>query len=80
MTWMCVMLTRYEIKLDKHIRLQDTFQQAFLEAGGPKAAAMFQNDPSDDEYGFYFTPGLKATLDPPIEDGPPRTISPIFEK
>ena len=56
MSWMRVLLNRDDINAGKHIRLQDAFQQAFLAAGGPKAAAMFQNDPSDDEYGFYFTP------------------------
>ena len=56
MRWKRVLLTRDDINAGKHIRLQDAFEQAFLAAGGPKAAAMFQNDPSDDEYGFYFTP------------------------
>ncbi len=56
MSWKRVLLTRDDINAGKHIRLQDAFQQTFLAAGGPKAAAMFQNDPSDDEYGYYFTP------------------------
>ena len=79
MSWMCVILTRYEIKLEKHIRLQDAFEQAFLAAGGPNAAAMFQNDPSDDEYGFYFTPAAVeifsaalGTLNATECDAPPR--------
>ena len=79
MTWMCVMLTRDEVKLEKHIRLRDAFQQAFLAAGGPKAAAMFQNDSSDDEFGFYFTPAAVeifsaalGTLTATECDAPPR--------
>ncbi len=56
MSWMRVMLTRDDINAGKHIRLQDAFEQVFLAAGRPKAAAMFQNDPSDDEYGYYFSP------------------------
>ncbi len=67
MSWKRVLLTRNDIKLGKHSRLQDAFQQAFLAARGPKAAAMFQNNPSDDEYGFYFSPAaveiFAATLE-----------------
>ena len=67
MRWKRVLLTRDDINAGKDIRLQDAFQQAFLAAGGPKAAAMFQNDPSHDEYGFYFSPAaveiFAATLE-----------------
>ena len=56
MIWMRVMLTRDDILTGEHVRLQNAFEEAFMAAGGPKAAAMFQNDPSDDEYGFYFSP------------------------
>ena len=79
MSWKRVLLTRDDINAGKHIRLQDAFGQAFLAAGGPKAAAMFQNNPSDDEYGFYFTPAaveiFAATLgefDASECDAPPR--------
>jgi hypothetical protein len=79
MSWKRVLLTRDDINAGKHIRLQDDFEQAFLAAGGPKAAAMFQNDPSDDEYGFYFTPAAVeifsaalGTLNATECDAPPR--------
>ncbi len=57
MIWKCVMLTRDDINAGKHTRLQDAFEQAMLTTGAPKAAAMFQNDPTYDEHGYYFSPG-----------------------
>ena len=66
MSWKRVLLTRDDINAGKHIRLQDAFQQAFLAAGGPRAAAMFQNDPSDDEYGYYFSPEAVGIFSPTL--------------
>ncbi len=40
MSWKRVLLTRDDINAGKHIRLQDAFEQVFLAAGGPKAAAI----------------------------------------
>ena len=56
MSWKRVLLTRDDINAGKHIRLQDAFEQAFLAAVAPKDAAMFENDPNHDEYGYYFSP------------------------
>ncbi len=79
MSWKRVLLTRDDINAGKHIRLHDAFQQAFLAAGGPRAAAMFQNDPSDDEYGYYFSPEAVEIFSPTLGafdasecDAPPR--------
>ena len=79
MRWKRVLLTRDDINAGKHNRLQDAFGQAFLAAGGPKAAAMFQNDPSDNEYGFYFTPAAVEIFSTALDafsatesDAPPR--------
>ncbi len=79
MSWMRVLLNRDDINAGKHIRLQDAFEQAMLTTGAPKAAAMFQNNPSDDEYGFYFTPDAAEIFSAALEtfdasecDAPPR--------
>ena len=67
MSWMRVLLTRDDVNAGKHIRLQDAFEQVFLTTVAPKEAAMFENDPSVDEYGYYFSPEaaeiFAATLD-----------------
>ena len=79
MGWMSIMLTRDDIKAGKDTHLRDAFLQALLAAGEPKAAAMFQNDPSIDEHGHYFSPAAVAIFAPTLEtfdadecDPPPR--------
>jgi hypothetical protein len=57
MNWMRVILSRDDIIGGKHTVLQRAFEQAFMAAGGPKTAEMFENSPSYDEYGYYFSPG-----------------------
>ena len=66
MSWKRVLLTRDDITAGKHIRLQNAFEQAFLTAAGPKGAAMFENDPSHDEYGYYFSPGAVEIFSPTL--------------
>ena len=67
MSWMCVMLNRDDIRAGKHIRLQNDFEQVILKTLAPKAAAMFEYDPSYYEFGYYFSPGaveiFAATLE-----------------
>ena len=67
MRWMSVMLTRDDIRAGKHTRLQNDFEKALLKTAAPKAAAMFVNDLSYYESGYYFSPGaveiFAATLE-----------------
>ncbi len=60
MNWKLVTLNRDDINSSRHVSLQEAFENVFMAASAPMAAAMFENDPSHDEYGYYFSPRAVA--------------------
>ncbi len=67
MNWMKVAMTVDDIKFCKHMSLQDEFEKAFMLTMAPQDAAMFQNDSSFGEYGYYFSPGAAAIFSVQLE-------------
>jgi hypothetical protein len=69
-----------DVALRKHIRLQDLFERVFVARATPTNAAMFANDPSHKEFGFYFSPEAVRIFDLILEtfgaaecDAPPKS-------
>lgn len=55
MTWMRVTLSNEDVAANRHGKLQDAFESAFMAALAPKDAGMFQLS-SPTQYDYYFSP------------------------
>jgi hypothetical protein len=64
MNWISVKFPAGQVPSGRFVTMRGLFEAAFMTAGGPEDAAMFENSPSYTEHVFYFSPAAAAFILP----------------